>query len=81
MRIVNTICISKEKAVRHYVDPIVKVFEENSETIQGGGGGVECQCQLRMSKSGVCLHQNWMFVDRGEEGAGGPKFRLFLRTS
>ena len=26
--------------------------------------------------SGVCLEQNWMFVDRGEAG-GGPKFRLF----
>ena len=30
-------CISKEKAVRHYVDLIVKVFEENSEITQGGG--------------------------------------------
>ena len=41
----------------------------------GQGGGVECQ--LRKSKSCVCLDQNWMFVDRGEEGSGGPKFRLF----
>ena len=41
----------------------------------GQEGGVECQ--LRKSKSCVCLDQNWMFVDRGEEGSGGPKFRLF----
>ena len=42
MRIVNTKCISKEKTVLHYVDLIVKVFEENSEIIQGRGkaGGV-----------------------------------------
>ena len=69
--------ISKEKAVLHYVDLIVKVFEKNSEIIQGvvcvcvcvcrGGGGV-VECQLRTSKSGVWLDQNWMFVDRREEG-------------
>ena len=45
MRIVNTIYISKEKAVHYYVDLIVQVFEENSEITQGyggwGGGGVE----------------------------------------
>ena len=33
MRIVNTMRISKEKVVRHYVDLIVKVFEENSEIL------------------------------------------------
>ena len=33
--------------------------------------------QLRTSKSGVCLDQNWMFVDREEEVAGCVKFRLF----
>ena len=38
MRIVNTMCISKEKAVRHYVDLVVKIFEENSEITQRGGG-------------------------------------------
>ena len=27
-------CISKEKSVCHYVDLIVKVFEENSEIIR-----------------------------------------------
>ena len=37
------------------------------------GGGVECQ--LKASKSGVCLDQHWMFRDRGEEGSEGPKFR------
>ena len=63
------------KAVRHYVDLIVKVFEENSKITQGGEGGFECQ--LRTSKSGVCLDQNWMFVDRGEERGRGPKFRIF----
>ena len=46
---------------------------------RGGGagwrkeGGVECQ--LKASKSGVCLDQHWMFRDRGEEGGEGPKFR------
>ena len=40
MRIVNAMCLSKEKAVRHYVDLIVKVFEENSEITQRGGGGL-----------------------------------------
>ena len=33
--------------------------------------------QLRTSRRRVCLDQNWMFVDRGEEGGGGPKFRFF----
>ena len=33
MRIVNTMRISKEKVVRHYVDLIVKVFEETSEIL------------------------------------------------
>ena len=35
MRLGNTICISKKKAVRHYADLIVKVFEENSKITQG----------------------------------------------
>ena len=50
MRIINIICISKENAVRHYIDLIFKVFEENFEITQGaeGEGGVECQ--LRTSK-------------------------------
>ena len=38
MRIGNTKCTSKEKNIRHYVYLIAKVFDENSETIQGGGG-------------------------------------------
>ena len=29
------------------------------------------ECQLRMPKSGVCLDQNLVFVDRGEEGGLG----------
>ena len=53
MRIVNAMCISKEKAVRHYVDLIVKIFEENSEITQAEGGRF---------KSGVRLDQNWIFV-------------------
>ena len=40
MRIVNTMRISKEKAVLHYVDLIVKVFDKNSEIAQG----VVCVC-------------------------------------
>ena len=35
-----------------------------------GEGGEVVECQLRTSKSGVWLDQNWMFVDRGEEGVG-----------
>ena len=53
MRIVNAMCISKEKAVRHYIDLIVKIFEENSEITQAEGGRF---------KSGVRLDQNWIFV-------------------
>ena len=73
MRIVNTMRISKEKAVLHYVDLIVKVFEKNSEIAQGVVCVCVCvcevvECQLRTSKSGVWLDQNWIFVDRGEEG-------------
>ena len=47
--------------------------------------------QLRMSKSELCLDQNWMFVDREEEeegcvcvcgvGEGVQSFRPFLETS
>ena len=66
-------CISKEKAVRHYVDLIVTVCEENYEITQDGESA---ECQLWTSKSGMCLYENWMFVDSGEEGVGGLKFRL-----
>ena len=38
MRIGNTKCTSKEINIRHYIYLIAKVFDENSETIQGGGG-------------------------------------------
>ena len=72
-------CIGKEKAVHHYADLIVKVVEENSQITQEGGRGVWVECQLRISKSEVCLDQNWMFVNRGKEGAGGLKFILFCR--
>ena len=51
MRIVNTMCISKEKtvkAVRHFADVIVKVFEENSEiTLGGGGAGGRCWMPIK----------------------------------
>ena len=61
MRIVNTMRISKGKAVLNYVDLIVKVFQKNSEITQGvvcvgrggGRGGEVVECQLRTSKSGV----------------------------
>ena len=39
MRIVNTMCLSKEKVVRQYVDVIVKDLEENSKITQWEGGG------------------------------------------
>ena len=55
MRIVSTMCISKEKAVRHYVDLIVIVFEENSEITQGWGERDGFECQLRTSKSEMCF--------------------------
>ena len=34
--------------------------------------------KLKTSNSGVCLDQNWMFVDREEEEGESPKFRLFF---
>ena len=71
MRIANTICISKEKAVHHYVDLTIKVFEENSKITPG------FECQLRTSKSGVCLDQNSMFADRGEKLVGVRNLDLF----
>ena len=45
----------------------------------GGGGGFECQ--LRTSKGGVCLDQNWIFVDRREEGVGVRNLDFFRRHS
>ena len=66
-------CTSKEKALRHYVDLIVTVCEENSKITQDGESA---ERQLWTSKSGMCLDENWMFVDSGEEGVEGPKFRL-----
>ena len=38
---------------------------------------VGVEYQLGTSKTGVCLDQNWMFVDRREEGGADPKLRLF----
>ena len=64
MRILNIVCISKEKAGRYYVDLIVKVFEENSEIIREGG----IECQLGTCKSGRSSDQNFMFVERGKRG-------------
>ena len=71
MRIVNTMCISKEKL---YVT--VKVFDGKFRNYPAWGRGA-LNTNLKTSKSGVCLDQNWMFVDKGEEKGGGPKFRLF----
>lgn len=61
----------EQRKSARYVDLIVKIFEENSKTTQGEGG---VESQLRTSKSGVCLDQTWMFVDRREKGSGGSKF-------
>ena len=74
MRTANIVCISQEKTVctSLYVDLIVKVFEENSEITQG-----VIEYQLRASKSGVCLNQNWTFVNRGEERVGVQTLHLF----
>ena len=38
MKIVNIVCIRKKKATRHYVNLIVKVFEENPERSFPGRG-------------------------------------------
>ena len=50
MRIVNIMCISKKKAVRHYADLIVKISEENSEITQAE----DIEYQLRTFKCGMC---------------------------
>ena len=63
MRIVNNMCVSKEKAIRHYVDVNVKVFEEISEILIKD-----------VQKWGLLRSKLAVFVDRGEEV--GPKFRL-----
>ena len=69
MRIVNTLCISKEKAVRHYVGLIVKVFKENPKIAQGGR---VLSANYRRAEWDV-LRPNWMFIDRREEGVGWGK--------
>ena len=67
-------CISKEKAVRYYVDLIRQKFR-NYPGCGGGvvgsrGGGVRVECQLRTSKSGAC-------IDRGEEECGVQNLDFF----
>ena len=67
MRIVNTMRISKEKAVLHYVDLIVKVFEKNSEIAQG----VVCVCVC------LCVWGCWMPIkDVQEWGVIRPKLDI-----
>ena len=74
-------CISKEKTACDYLISLLKFSRKIPKLPRVGGGGGEVECQLRTFKSGVCLHENWMFVDRGEERDRGPKFRIFLRKS
>ena len=50
VKILNFVCINKEKTIPQYVDLIVKVFEKNPETSFPGEVGIECQ--LRTSKKG-----------------------------
>ena len=77
MRKVNTLCSKKKR----YVTMLISLLQFSTKIpklprVDGGGGDVECQ--LRTSKSGVCLVQNWMFVDRGEEGVGFRNLELFV---
>ena len=66
MRIVNTMRISKGKAVLHYVDLIVKVFQKNPEITQG----VVCVCGEGGEGGGGC----WMPIkDIQEWGVIRPK--------
>ena len=66
--IVNNMCVSKEKAVHHYLDLFRQKFRNypgcRGEVVGGRGGwGLRVECQLRTFKSAVC-------IDRGEEGCG-----------
>ena len=77
MRKVNTLCSKKKR----YVTMLISLLQFSTKIpklprVDGGGGDVECQ--LRTSKSGVCLVQNWMFVDRGEEVVGFRNLELFV---
>ena len=63
MRIVNIMCISKKKAVRHYADLIVKISEENSEITQA----IEYRIPTKDLQVCDVLRPNWMFVDTREE--------------
>ena len=58
------------------VNPIF-ISKEIPKLLRMGG----FECQLMTSKSGVCLCENRMFVDRQKAGGGGPKFRLCGGTS
>ena len=72
--IVNNMCISKEKSVRHYVDLFLQKFRNylgrGGGVVGGRGGGVRVECQLRTSKSGVC-------IDRAKEGCGVQNLDFF----
>ena len=70
MKILNFVCINKEKAIPQYVDLIIKVFEENPETSFPGELGIECQ--LRTSKGGG--KTNFTCLRMGERC---PKFQRF----
>ena len=52
MRIVNIVCINKERPIGQCVDHIAKIFEENSETSFPGERGCGIECQLGTSKGG-----------------------------
>ena len=71
--LVNIVFNIKEKAFCHYVDFIVKVFEEIPKLPRE-----EYRMPITVSKSGVCLDQNWMFMDRREEGLGFQKLQHFF---
>ena len=49
--------LTKETAVRHYADLIVKVFEEKSEITWG------YRMPIKDVQEWVHLDQNWMLVD------------------
>ena len=78
MRIVNTLCINKDKKV--YVVILISL-RKFLRTISKLPWMEDFECQLKTSRSGVCLEKNWMFVDRGEEAGEGTEIYTFLRTS
>ena len=76
MRIVNTLCVSREKKLYSIMLISLLTFLRKISKLPWMEG-FWMPVKDVQEWSGVCLEQNWMFVERGEEAGGGPKFRLF----